>query len=95
MEKYAWKNAKTEDLWSVLSAESGIQVNKMMDSWTKQKGYPVISVKSEDHFLEFEQVTFRLIRKHELVAGFSFSPITVGLGLTFFFQNLLEMISYK
>lgn len=56
MKKYACKNTKTEDLWSVLSEESGIQVNTMMDTWTKKKGYPVISVKLEDFNLEFEQV---------------------------------------
>lgn len=56
MERYACKNAKTDDLWYVLSEESGVPVNRMMDKWTKQKGYPVISVKSKDHILEFEQV---------------------------------------
>lgn len=54
--RYAGKNTKTEDLWSILSEESGVQVNSMMDAWTKQKGYPVISVKSKDDILEFEQV---------------------------------------
>ncbi|GAV84937.1 Peptidase_M1 domain-containing protein/DUF3358 domain-containing protein [Cephalotus follicularis] len=58
MKIYAWKNAKTEDLWSVLSEESGIQVNLIMDSWTKQKGFPVISVKSKDRTLEFDQAQF-------------------------------------
>ena len=57
MKRYAGKNTKTEDLWSVLSEESGIQVNSMMDAWTKQKGYPIISVKSNDNTLEFEQVS--------------------------------------
>lgn len=50
------KNAKTRDLWSILSEESSVQVNSMMEAWTKQKGYPVISVKSRDNILEFEQV---------------------------------------
>ncbi|GFY97179.1 aminopeptidase M1 [Actinidia rufa] len=58
MKNYAYKNAKTEDLWSVLSEESGVQVNTMMDTWTKKKGYPVISVKYEDCNLEFEQSQF-------------------------------------
>ncbi|KAJ4836841.1 hypothetical protein Tsubulata_018469 [Turnera subulata] len=58
MKKYAWRNAKTEDLWDVLSEESGIKVSTMMDNWTKQKGYPVISVKHEDTSLEFEQSQF-------------------------------------
>ncbi|WJZ94349.1 hypothetical protein VitviT2T_013220 [Vitis vinifera] len=58
MKRYAGKNAKTDDLWSVLSEESGIQVNSMMDTWTKQKGYPLISVKSKDNILELEQSQF-------------------------------------
>ncbi|CAK7356897.1 unnamed protein product [Dovyalis caffra] len=78
MEKYAWKNAKTEDLWSMLSAESGVQVNSMMDSWTKQKGHPVISVKSDDHFLEFEQSQFLSSGLHG--EGKWIVPITLALG---------------
>lgn len=56
MKNYAWKNTKTEDLWSILSEESGVQVNALMHTWTKKKGYPVISVKYKDCNLEFEQV---------------------------------------
>uniref|UniRef100_A0A7N2LLT3 Aminopeptidase n=1 Tax=Quercus lobata TaxID=97700 RepID=A0A7N2LLT3_QUELO len=55
IKRYAGKNAKTEDLWCVLSEESGLQINSMMDDWTKKNGYPVISVKSKDDILEFEQ----------------------------------------
>ncbi|XP_065866554.1 aminopeptidase M1-like, partial [Euphorbia lathyris] len=58
MKKYAWGNAKTEDLWSIISEESGVQVNSMMNCWTKQKGYPVISVRFKDGFVEFEQSQF-------------------------------------
>lgn len=61
MKKYAYKNAKTEDLWSVLSEESGVEVNKLMDIWTKQTGYPVIYVKLEDHTLQFEQVNLYIL----------------------------------
>lgn len=71
MKRYARKNAKTEDLWSVLSEESGLQVNAMMDTWTKQKGYPLIFVKSKDHILEFEQVLVmaQSINKHACFMG--------------------------
>lgn len=66
MKKYAWKNAKTEDLWRVISEECGVNINSMMDCWTKQKGYPVIHVKSKDQVLEFEQVV-ELINLHKRV----------------------------
>ncbi|GAB4842590.1 hypothetical protein Ancab_012566 [Ancistrocladus abbreviatus] len=58
MKKYACKNAKTEDLWRVLSEEAGFDVSKMMDTWTKQMGYPLISVKLVGQSLEFEQSHF-------------------------------------
>ncbi|CAI9093745.1 OLC1v1029306C1 [Oldenlandia corymbosa var. corymbosa] len=60
IKKFACSNAKTEDLWSVLQEESGEPVNKLMNSWTKQKGYPVVSAKLQDHKLEFEQSHFLL-----------------------------------
>jgi len=56
IKRYACSNAKMEDLWAVLEEESGEPVQELMNSWTKQKGYPVISVKLKDQKLEFEQV---------------------------------------
>lgn len=56
IKKHACSNAKTEDLWAALEEGSGEPVNKLMNSWTKQKGYPVVSVKIKDQKLEFEQV---------------------------------------
>jgi len=67
IKKYACSNAKTEDLWAVLEEGSGEPVKKLMNSWAKQQGYPVVSVKVKDEKLEFEQVSFVL----------SFSPIFI------------------
>lgn len=49
---HAYGNAVTEDLWAVLEEVSGEPVRKIMDTWTKQPGYPLISVKqiSDDNF---------------------------------------------
>ncbi|CAL2233733.1 unnamed protein product [Prunus armeniaca] len=56
--KHASSNAKTEDLWAALEEGSGEPVNKLMNSWTQQKGYPVVSVKIKDQKLEFDQTQF-------------------------------------
>ncbi|KVI05923.1 protein of unknown function DUF3358 [Cynara cardunculus var. scolymus] len=77
-QKYACKNARTEDLWSVLSDESGVEVNKLMDIWTKQTGYPVIYVKSEDYTLEFEQTRFMSLGLQG--EGQWIVPITLSVG---------------
>ncbi|CAJ1973554.1 unnamed protein product [Sphenostylis stenocarpa] len=58
IKKYACSNAKTEDLWAALEEGSGEPVNKLMTSWTKQKGYPVVSVKVNDQKMEFNQSQF-------------------------------------
>ncbi|KAI3670340.1 hypothetical protein L1987_87931 [Smallanthus sonchifolius] len=55
IKKHACSNAKNEDLWAVLEEESKEPVHKLMHSWTKQKGYPVVSVSVKDSKLVFEQ----------------------------------------
>ncbi|KAI3521385.1 hypothetical protein L1887_10848 [Cichorium endivia] len=78
MKKYAFKNAKTEYLWSVLTEESGVEVNKLMGLWTKQTGYPVIHVKFEDNTLEFQQTRFMSLGLQG--EGQWIVPITLSLG---------------
>ncbi|TVU06229.1 hypothetical protein EJB05_49430, partial [Eragrostis curvula] len=58
IKKYAYSNAKTEDLWAVLEEESGEPVKDLMTTWTKQQGYPVIYAKLNGHDLELEQAQF-------------------------------------
>ncbi|KAF8035976.1 hypothetical protein BT93_C1868 [Corymbia citriodora subsp. variegata] len=64
IKRHAFSNAKTEDLWAALEEGSGEPVNEIMNSWTKQKGYPVVSVKIKDNKLEFEQSQFLLSDSH-------------------------------
>ncbi|XP_020097270.1 aminopeptidase M1-B-like isoform X1 [Ananas comosus] len=58
IKKNAYSNAKTEDLWAVLEEESGEPVKDLMNSWTKQQGYPVIYANLKKHELELEQAQF-------------------------------------
>ncbi len=44
LQKYVLGNARTKDLWAVLEADSGKEVGKVMSSWTRQKGFPLITV---------------------------------------------------
>ncbi|GLT72771.1 hypothetical protein SLA2020_446750 [Shorea laevis] len=76
--KYACSNAKTEDLWAALEEGSGEPVNKLMNSWTKQKGYPVVSVKVKDQKLVFEQSQFLSSGSHG--DGQWIVPITLCCG---------------
>ncbi|XP_042408364.1 aminopeptidase M1-like [Zingiber officinale] len=78
IKKFAWSNAKTEDLWAALEEESGEPVKILMESWTKQKGYPVINVKINDGKLELEQTQF--LSSGSEGSGQWIVPITVSCG---------------
>jgi len=44
LKRHAYGNTQTSDLWAALSEASGKDVGKVMDIWTKQVGFPVITV---------------------------------------------------
>ena len=45
--EHQYGNARTYDLWNALGEASGQPVAAMMDTWTKQTGYPVVDVRTE------------------------------------------------
>ncbi|KAL8294162.1 hypothetical protein RB597_008058 [Gaeumannomyces tritici] len=44
LKKHAYGNTTTDDLWDALAAASGKPVHEVMTIWTKNVGYPVITV---------------------------------------------------
>nr|XP_035953931.1 glutamyl aminopeptidase [Halichoerus grypus] len=48
LKKYKFRNAKTEDFWGALEEASNLPVKEVMDTWTKQMGYPVLNVKDSN-----------------------------------------------
>ncbi|XP_007938972.1 glutamyl aminopeptidase [Orycteropus afer afer] len=42
--RYKFKNAKTSDFWGALEEASNQPVKEVMDTWTRQMGYPVLNV---------------------------------------------------
>jgi puromycin-sensitive aminopeptidase len=47
LQRHAYANASTKDLWSALEAASGERVGEIMDTWILQGGYPLVSVKGD------------------------------------------------
>ncbi|KAI9852169.1 MAG: Aminopeptidase 2 mitochondrial [Thelocarpon superellum] len=48
LKKHAFGNTQTEDLWAALSDASGKDVEKIMKIWTKNIGYPVVTVTEDE-----------------------------------------------
>ncbi|KAM6269537.1 glutamyl aminopeptidase [Porphyrio hochstetteri] len=44
LRKYSFQNAKTQQFWEALEAASNKPVTEVMDTWTRQMGYPVLEM---------------------------------------------------
>lgn len=59
LKKHAYGNTQTGDLWSALAAASGKDVETVMDIWTKNVGYPVVTVtENSDNTIHVKQNRF-------------------------------------
>ncbi|KAK3081572.1 hypothetical protein LTS18_005317, partial [Coniosporium uncinatum] len=60
LKKHAYGNTQTGDLWAALSDASGKDVEKVMDIWTKNVGFPVVTVteNSKDSSIHVKQNRF-------------------------------------
>ncbi|KAL6057849.1 Aminopeptidase [Balamuthia mandrillaris] len=100
LNRHKYANALTEDLWAALSEASGKPVKELMDHWTKQDGYPVVSIvekKSE----EKGKRTFVLKQQRFLSTGLDpkdtttwWIPLTISTessgGDTFAFADIVK-----
>ena len=60
LRRHQYANATTEDLWQALGEESGRPVKRVMDTWTKQTGYPLLTVEVGRGAVEVRQSRYLL-----------------------------------
>lgn len=58
LKKYSYGNTKTDDLWRAFEKASGKPIIKMMRSWTRQAGHPVVFAKQQKAGLVLSQRRF-------------------------------------
>ena len=61
LQRHAYANAETTDLWDALEDSTGQPVRALMDTWIFQAGYPLIHVKKEAGGLVLSQRMFRYL----------------------------------
>ena len=60
LNKYKYKNAVTKDLWKALESVSDLPVERIMNTWTLQMGYPVLNV------TRISETKFRIVQERFL-----------------------------
>jgi len=73
---HKYSNTTAGDLWAALEDCSKIPVAKIMDSWLKQTGYPIIDVKLEGQKLVLSQKRF-LLEQNKDDKGIWEIPMTI------------------
>ena len=58
LKKHAYGNTQTGDLWASLADASGKKVEDVMTTWTKNVGYPVVTVTEKDNAIHVKQNRF-------------------------------------
>ncbi|NWQ83739.1 PSA aminopeptidase, partial [Columbina picui] len=64
--KFQQKNAATEDLWESLEKASGKPIAAVMNTWTKQMGFPLIYVEAEQ---QEDDKVLKLVQKKFCASG--------------------------
>ncbi|XP_020857062.1 LOW QUALITY PROTEIN: glutamyl aminopeptidase [Phascolarctos cinereus] len=52
LKEFEFRNAKTDDFWEALEKASDKPVKEVMDTWTRQMGYPVLTVENNRHLVQ-------------------------------------------
>ncbi len=60
LKKHQFKNTHSSDLWEELTNSSNYQLDKILPTWIKQEGYPLITVKKVDSEFLITQNKFLL-----------------------------------
>lgn len=79
LKKHKWGNTQTSDLWEALSEASGKDVVTVMDIWTKNIGFPIVSVEESGSELKFTQHRFLATADVKPEEDKTLYPVFLGL----------------
>ncbi len=77
LKKHEYSNATTDDLWNSLGAASGKPVRRMMNTWVRQIGYPIIEAAKVGSKIKLSQKRFSLENTNKAFPGKWIIPISI------------------
>jgi len=75
--RHAYGNATTNDLWEALASASSRPVRKMMDTWVRQVGYPVVEARLDRNKVTLIQKRFLLEQDSDHEKGLWMIPLSL------------------
>jgi len=93
LSKYRYQNASGDDLWDEIGKASRMPVKKMVHTWLKQPGFPLIEVSQNGNMLDVNQTRFLMEPKSRTHERWSI-PLSLGLDQEFT-QKLMDEKSVR
>lgn len=96
LKRFSGRNTVSEDLWNSLVSKQGLSVAQMMNSWTLQKGFPLVTVArtnttvklSQEHcLLDAENITSKNLWHIPLTYVYDNCDIASGCKNVFFLKE--------
>lgn len=78
LKKHSYKNTQTLHLWQAFEKTSKQKVKKFMDTWTKEPGYPLVSIDRKDEKVVLRQKRFFAHQQHQKNTKSTIWPIPVS-----------------
>ncbi len=94
LKKHSYKNTETFNLWEAFEKVSGKPVAQIMNSWTKQMGYPLVDINTTNQKTIISQEKFfssRVCRKNNKKKYLWEVPISYGNDIVLLNKNKLEI----
>ncbi|KAI8840363.1 peptidase family M1-domain-containing protein [Chytriomyces cf. hyalinus JEL632] len=69
LQEFKYKNTVTADLWRHLSASSGLDISTLMHGWTRETGYPLLTIENQEYNADEKTLSVTLSQSRFLAAG--------------------------
>ena len=80
LKKHAYSNAEGHDLWKSIGEVAKKPIDKMMDSWINQVGFPIVSVNRKGSQISLKQTRYLLEETKSSKKGIWKIPLIVDEG---------------
>ena len=79
LKKFKYQNAQGQDLWNAIGKASKLPVSKMVNTWLKQPGFPLVEIKQNGQLLKLKQKRYLLEYDKKYSKGIWDIPMSIGL----------------
>jgi len=77
---FKYKNAEGQDLWNSIGKVSKMPVSKMVSTWLRQPGFPLVEIKQKNSMLYLNQRRYLIESDKNFERGLWYIPLSINLG---------------